>query len=299
MVSMGLMEKPRGGNMTHEPLGVQGKVKDMELREKLLKYFGDFEIAFYADRSLWRAVNGQRRESFLRAKNAEGWHIFMRPCAEREPYYLLADDISSFRLISHHSDDTGLWRVGRTVVETSPKNYQVWIRSRLPLSPEQKLHWLRKMGSDPGSYPKGRWGRMPGFRNRKEKYFRDGEYPMARLIWVDFRTPADIPVRGPFPVPSDPEVSGAVLHPCAVPVPCSFSGVCRVPSECTRADYDCGDSHRTDFRFCLALIRRGFSDSEISGRLVSERANWENHKGDRRMADYLKRTIKKARMICR
>ena len=277
----------------------------MELREKLLRYFSDFEIAFYADRSLWRAVNGQRRESFLRAKNAEGWHIFMRPAAEREPFYLLADDLSEQQF--HQHSDAGVWRPGRMVVETSPGNFQVWIRSRLPLTPDQKLHWLRKMGSDPGAYPLGRWGRMPGFRNRKEKYLKDGQYPLARIVWVDYRRSASIPdpssSRDPSPVPHDSgfSESGSVLR-----IP-DFSGMAAgggcvssySAGECTRADYECGDDHRTDFRFCLALIRRGFEDSDIEGRLVSERTDWENHKGDRRMADYLKRTLRKARMICR
>ena len=190
----------------------------MELREKLFKYFGEFEVGFYRDSSLWRAVNGQRRESFLRAKNAEGWHIFMRPGAEREPYYLLADDISPVRLTSQHTDVSGVWRSGRMVVETSPGNYQVWIRSRSPLSPEQKLHCLRKLGSDPGAAPRGRWGRMPGYRNRKDKYLTGGEYPLARLIWSDFRRPAYIPV----PVISDERVSS----PDPFPVPRRAGAVC-------------------------------------------------------------------------
>jgi hypothetical protein len=159
------------------------------------------------------------------------------------------------------------------------------------------------MGSDPGAHPRGRWGRMPGFRNRKEKYFRNGEYPLARLVWVDFRRAAYIPVPesspDPFPVPFASDSSGAVLPTPVSDRFCIVSGGGCVSSECRRADYDCGDQHRTDFRFCLALMRRGLSDSEISGRLVSERADWENHKGDRRMGDYLKRTIRRARLICR
>jgi len=80
------------------------------------------------------------------------------------------------------------------VVETSPYNYQVWILSNRFLSIAEKRYWLKKLCNDPGAGPNNRWGRCPGFRNRKQKHKDSkGGYPLAKLIWVDWKNKALIP----------------------------------------------------------------------------------------------------------
>ncbi len=130
------------------------------------------------------------------------------------------------------------------------------------------------MGSDPGADPNNRWGRCPGFRNRKDKY-RDshGNYPLARLIWVDWKRQAQVPYCHPH--------RGQKHHGAAI----------------CRSDYFTGNESSTDFAYALALIRRGYTDTQIESRLRSERVLWKNHQGQRRMQDYLNRTINKARSI--
>ncbi|MCP4372281.1 MAG: hypothetical protein GY797_29795 [Deltaproteobacteria bacterium] len=130
------------------------------------------------------------------------------------------------------------------------------------------------MGSDPGADPNNRWGRCPGFRNRKDKY-RDsyGNYPLSRLIWVDWKRQA--------PVPVSHLTKGLICSPIAI----------------CRSDYFSGNESSTDFSYAMALIRRGYSDTEVEHRLRSERVQWQNHLGQRRMQDYLNRTIRRARNI--
>ena len=38
------------------------------------------------------------------------------------------------------------------IIETSPENYQVWIRSSRNLTMKEKQYWLKKMHSDPGAH---------------------------------------------------------------------------------------------------------------------------------------------------
>jgi hypothetical protein len=61
------------------------------------------------------------------------------------------------------------------------------------------------------------------------------------------------------------------------------------------------DKHRdesaTDFSYAMALMRRRFTNEEIRKCLISERRDWENHQGEKRMNAYLERTIAKARAI--
>ena len=210
---------------------------------------------------------------YLKAQNADGKHILVKPAGKIEPFYMLADDLNSELLDRHHRKD-GLWKPGRMVVETSPGNFQVWIRSSRYLALDEKRYWLRKLRSDPGAGPKNRWGRCPGFRNRKAKH-RDlcGGYPLARLVWVDWKRPAVIPPFSPLPM----------------------GGVCQ--KNLSRSDYERGDESATDFAYALALVRSGYADDDIRIRLIAERKNWDNHRGYGRLQRYLNVTIQKVRRV--
>ena len=62
------------------------------------------------------------------------------------------------------------------------------------MSIDNKCYWLKQLRSDPGADPNKRWGRCPGFRNRKKKHRdSDGRYPLSKLIWVDWKYQVNIP----------------------------------------------------------------------------------------------------------
>jgi hypothetical protein len=120
---------------------------------------------------------------YLKAENANGRHILIQPDSTIEPYYFLVDDVELSLIKMQHKDINNTWKAGRMVVETSKNNYQVWIHSSRRLSLEEKRYWLKRLHSDPGADPKKRWGRCPGFRNRKDKHCDStGGYPLSRLI---------------------------------------------------------------------------------------------------------------------
>jgi len=224
---------------------------------------------------------------YLKAENANGRHILIQP--EVQSYYLLVDDICVERLAAHHQYDKDNWKPGRMVIETSPGNYQVWIRASRVLDIEEKRYWLKKLRSDPGADPCNRWGRCPGFRNRKHKY-RDasGRYPLARLIWIDWRNRADIPK----PDIMTPSIKSSILFS---PQPLE-GGVCR-SLNISRHLYDRNNESSTDFAYALALLRRGASEYTVRGCLLRERTDWKNHSSAKSREAYLKRTICKAKQI--
>jgi hypothetical protein len=130
--------------------------------------------------------------AYLKAENARGRHILIQP--EDPSHYLLADDLSWDLILRSHRRTDGAWKPGRMVVETSPRNFQVWIHSHNPLTLDEKRYWLKRLGSDPGADPNNRWGRCPGFRNCKDKHRNEqGRYPLSRLIWIDWARRAQIP----------------------------------------------------------------------------------------------------------
>ena len=222
---------------------------------------------------------------YLKAENAHGRHILVKPAPHVEPYYLLVDDLNIALLIHHHQLASRIFKPGRMVVETSPGNYQVWIHSDRQLSLAEKRYWLKKMYSDPGAGPKNRWGRCPGFRNRKQIHrTSSGKYPLAKLIWVDWKYKAKIPKiilsrckKNNFPH----QPRGGVCHKDSL----------------TRSYYDKGDESATDFAYALALYRRGFTQNEIANQIIEQRQDWKNHSSSGKREIYLNRTLIKAQKI--
>lgn len=254
--------------------------------QKLSRYFNMLWIAGVLDpqKGLCTVQPSPEKIPYLKAQNARGSHILMKPL--RLDHYLLADDLSRDNLSNHHRFPDGRWKPARMVVETSPQNFQVWIRSKRPLSSHEKRSWLRKMHSDPAAHPENRWGRAPGFRNTKEKYRSpDGRYPLAKLIWIDWKALVDIPL-----LPLSKPINTTVSHPRPTGL------VCRQPLP-ARNHYLRGNESATDFAYAIALARRGASDQQIRERLLSERSVWTNHVGEHRIARYLDRTIRRARAV--
>ncbi|MBF0234996.1 MAG: hypothetical protein HQK65_18465 [Desulfamplus sp.] len=221
---------------------------------------------------------------YLKAANAQGKHILLQPL--EQSFYLMVDDVPPEILKLHHKHD-GRWKPGRMVVETSPANCQIWIHANRPIPLDEKRYWLKRLKSDPGADPHNRWGRCPGFRNRKEKHrVSSDRYPLAKLIWIDWKHRAYIP---------EPKISASLPKPA--PLSHLPSGGVSQAFPISRSQYERGDASATDFAYAIALIRRGVDDHFVRHCLLTERADWANHKGDKRKDAYLKRSIQRARNI--
>ncbi len=248
--------------------------------QKLERYFGRWKIGVLnPDRGLWSLSPSVNKLGYLRAMNASGYHIFMKP--EDESRFLLLDDIPENKLA--YQKELKRFKPGRLVVETSPGNYQIWIRADRSIGNPEKRYWINFFRADPACDPNLRWGRCPGFRNCKPKYGKNGRYPLSRLVWVDWKKAAQIPNVAMPARPTDRQtikVKSISHHISPLPI--------------LRSDYERGDDSATDFAYALALLRRGTDPEVVADRLLQERSNWIHHKGQRRQADYLQRTIKRA-----
>jgi hypothetical protein len=251
---------------------------------KLHRFFdAQWRLAVLNDtKGLW--VVSADNPACLKAHNARGHHILIQPAHPCEGYYMMADDLSMDHLKRQHQYAHTQWKPGRMIVETSLGNFQVWIHSDRQLSVNEKRFWLQKMGSDPSAHPYHRWGRCPGFFNRKQQHRSpSGRFPLARLIWVDWQNKAQIPT-----IPSD---IPPLLPVSTTPQP--------LQSTIRRFDYQRHNESITDFAYALALARRGVPREHIIQRILEERHDWSHHLGSKRMNNYLDRTVDKAITIIR
>jgi hypothetical protein len=256
--------------------------------EKLSRYFYHRWHVAVLDMDIGRWVIAPKPSniSYLKAENANGRHILIQPHSTSAPYYLLVDDLTWTLIQQQHQHKDGRWKPGRMLVETSNNNYQLWIHSRRPLSLNQKRYWLKRLNSDPGADPNNRWGRCPGFRNRKDKHRSStGGYPLSKLIWIDWTGLADIPkIRT-----SQSKLQKFSHQP-------SEGGVCQHQKFC-RSNYQRADESATDFAYAIALFRQEYNSQFVRNCLLSERKKWNNHSGEKRKQHYLERTIKRAKDI--
>jgi hypothetical protein len=210
--------------------------------------------AVYTPSALLRATG------FLRARNAEGYHIYARPDGYQ---YVLLDDLTRPTLADLAKLKPCL------LLETSPNNFQAWLKLRQPpKSREEALSICRELATmlaaDPGSAEPDHVGRLPGFTNQKAKHRRsDGTFP-----WVILHRSAD-------------RIS--TFHP-------KGGGVLKEPTATVAPQKKEYDRSTQDFNLACMLIRQRKDDAFIRARLEAE-----SEKAKGRRDDYIGRTIANAR----
>jgi RepB DNA-primase from phage plasmid len=257
--------------------------------EKFRTFFGqDMILAIQSEKGKrdLPVTSAEKIAGYLRYCNLRGENILFRPDVSQEDHFLMIDHDAGFDVVQRwHLCESGIWKPGRCIIESSPDNFQVWIKFHKKITVETKRYWLRRMQADPGAGPVMRHGRMPGFCNRKPEHQRpDGSYPMAKLIHMDLQNSA----RNPENVQKKthrPPSGGEYIEPRPAHV---FS------RDISRRRYEGPTESETDIRYVLALIRRGCPDNEIEARILAERQDWHHHNTEKKKKDYLKHTIAKA-----
>ncbi len=131
---------------------------------------------------IWDAETITKAVPWLRFQNREGRNIYIRPRGEHDLSMiddLTADALSTMKAAGFDP---------AVVVETSPGNYQAWLKHSAQLSRETSTAAARKLaeefGGDRGAADWRHFGCLSGFTNRKPKYLDSvtGMYPYVRLI---------------------------------------------------------------------------------------------------------------------
>ena len=144
-----------------------------------------YDLGILSDGGMYRleavpASRLLRMLRYLKYRNANGAHIFLRPTGESA--YTLLDDLSRTTLGRLAAEGYA----PAAVVETSPGSFQGWLRHEQPLSKElgtiAAKTLAEQFSADRSAADWRRFGRAPGFTNRKPQHRNElGVYPFARL----------------------------------------------------------------------------------------------------------------------
>ncbi len=229
---------------------------------------------------------------YLKYRNANGAHIYIRPTGE-SPYTLL-DDLTPASL----AQLTGEGYSPAAVVETSPGSLQAWLRHSQPLSKELGTLAAKALaepfGADGSAADWRRFGRAPGFTNRKPQHRNaQGLYPFARLhshSGQPFPHAASFRFRlSALQESAEQEHAAARLRfasrPTRYAAPVTLSRFRMSPQ------YG-GRPAAADMAFCIAACAQGWAESDIAAALSSEYLSRDTSRT--RQAAYIRRTLAKA-----
>lgn len=224
---------------------------------------------------------------YLQAMNFKGYHIYIRPVFPHR--YTLIDDltlITKSKLISQGLEPCA-------VVETSPFNYQIWLRNNLILCKELSTLvaqiLAKKTDGDMSSADYRHFGRFPGFTNTKKKYLINNVRPFSKLISV-----SNISYSQSTQIIDDAKIIQAKNKISQLKKRTTMK-----PNVATK-DWDffyssakySGDLNRIDLAYCVHALFQGESTQTIHSVIASRDLT---HKGSAaRQQAYLDRTINKA-----
>jgi hypothetical protein len=128
----------------------------------------------------WDPATIHRSIPWLRAKNAGGAAIYIRPHGEH--HLSLVDDLTdkAVQQMKKGGFEPTL------LVETSPGNFQAWLNHGTVLDKRTSTAAARalaeRFGGDPGAADWRHFGRLAGFVNKKRRYQKpDGLFPFVRI----------------------------------------------------------------------------------------------------------------------
>jgi len=241
---------------------------------------------------VWDTDTLLRSVSWLRLKNAEGRNIYIRPAGEHS--LSLIDD-ASMQVIERLKSEGFAPAV---VLETSPGNFQAWLRHGQilpkPLSTFAARLLALRFGGDLASADWRHYGRLAGFTNRKDKHRRtDGTFPYVRLHEATGAVYSKAiaflaELKGLYEAEKSKLPPPASLRRRSL----SLSNLKSIEDFRAKPIY-AGDQTRVDLAYAVYALAHSVSENEARNILASRDLT---HKGDRkRQEEYIDRTIKKAR----
>jgi hypothetical protein len=185
------------------------------------------------------------------------------------------------------------------VVETSPGNFQAWLKHSRILSRELSTAAARAVAKDfRGDLGAADWrhfGRLAGFTNRKEKYKADGLFPFVMLRQSNgLPYPEADRFVAQIERQLDRDRQERERRRAAMSRERCSGALRGIDSFRTNPRY-AGDGTRIDLAYAIYALAHGVPDAQID---TAIRSRDLSHKGnEKRQAEYVERTLRKAAAI--
>lgn len=229
---------------------------------------------------------------WLRLENQGGRHIYIRPKGEHN--LSLVDDLTANRVAAMKQEGFE----PALVVETSPSNFQAWLKHPEPLDKELSTAAARTLaegfGGDRGAADWRHFGRLGGFENRKLKYqdVTTGYYPVVRIVEADGKVYsrasqflATVRAMVEERLQARERLRWQTYTP---PVGRQLKTI-----EAFRSDLRyAGDGNRIDLAYALYALSHGATHEEVAAAIRSRDLSKKG--AEQRQQDYVARTIRKA-----
>lgn len=249
----------------------------------------------------WSKSKAMGAIKWLRYKSQRDHHIYVRP--KGSVGLILIDDVSLGTLPAIESDNLK----PACVVETSPLNYQVWVRvSKSEIPPDlgtclgEVLQ--KRYNGDPNSKDWRHFGRLAGFSNVKPEHVQeDGRYPFSKLTSCHGKMSPNadslLAEANALLIKKQSEEEALrnsfkiIPRAAATTVPTSFAYTHTKSSVVASMDGNV-DLSRVEFIVVKQLYREGHSPENIVLEMLSDDSIMDRKKGH--VENYVRRTLNKA-----
>jgi hypothetical protein len=246
---------------------------------------------------IWDAETLLRSVAWLRRENRGGRNIFCRPKGEHN--LSLVDDLSPtvVNQMKREGFEPAL------VVETSPNNFQVWLKHERILAPALSTAVAKavadRFGGDGGAADWRHFGRLAGFTNRKLKH-RDSATQLHPFVHVIENSGQKYSLAASFvdeverTMKRNQEERALLQQSYGKTVTTPNSRLKTIDEFRSDVRY-AGDGTRVDLAYAIYAVSHGVPVPEVDAAIRSRDLS---HKGrEKRQDDYVERTIKKALLV--
>lgn len=182
---LGVIANPEGEGMDMTRRAVERQIKGMggnEFQVGIMPPKNTPDSPIKPQNRMYTGADLMKSLGYLRSQNAKGAEIYIRKPPHQEHDLILMDDLTRGKI-----DTLTEWGFKPAVVtETSPDNFQAWIKLDAPASMKhrQKMTAMlgEKIGADPNSFSGEKYGRLAGFTNNKPEHKKGKLSPFAKLI---------------------------------------------------------------------------------------------------------------------
>jgi hypothetical protein len=256
-----------------------------------------YDLGILSDKRMYRleAVHASRllrMLRYLKYRNANGAHIYIRPTGESA--YTLLDDLNPATLDQLEAEGYA----PAAVVETSPGSFQAWLRHEQPLSKElgniAAKTLAEQFGADQSAADWRRFGRAPGFTNRKPQHRNAlGFYPFAQLNGYNgqpFAAAATLYERILTLQRTVDQERAAIRHSFASRPPRLRTPVSLLSFRTSQRYL--GRPAAADMAFCIAACSQGWAVSDVAAEVSRFYLSRDTNRSSK--AAYINRTVTKA-----